>query len=354
MLTGGQLKLLQEDFSAVVRDCGAESLQIFASKQVMVTGACGFLGPYIVDFFVYLNDQVLDRPCAVIVIDNEQVSDKSRLSHLKGDPHVVFRKADICETELPHADYVLNAASIASPVLYKEFPLETAKVNALGIMNILRQSRRRWKRTLGIVHFSSSEVYGMVDDAHIPTREDYFGNVSCNGPRSPYDESKRFAETICAIYHRTFGSPVKVIRPFNVYGPSMVLKDGRIIPTLINCVLHDTPFKIFGSGNATRTYTYTSDFLTQLMIVLTRGKDGETYNVGDDHLEISVKELIELAQPLFNGKPKIQHIDPRQELVDATTRRLPDLGKIRALGFQPKTALSLGLARTHQFHAEDA
>ncbi len=354
MLTGGQLKLLQEDFSAVVGACGAKSLQIFAGKQVLVTGACGFLGPYIVDFFVYLIDQVLSRPCAVIAIDNESVSDRSRLAHLKRDPHIDFVQADICEAEMPQADYILNAASIASPVLYKRFPLETARVNALGIMNILRQSAWRQVKPLGIVHFSSSEVYGMVDDLHIPTREDYFGNVSCNGPRSPYDESKRFSETICAIYHRTFGSPVKIIRPFNVYGPGMNLSDGRIIPTLINSVLRQTPFKIFGSGSATRTYTYASDFLTQLMIVLTRGGEGETYNVGYDSEEISVKELTELAQRIWQGEPKVLNIDPGQELVDATTRRMPDLTKVRNLGYLgPRIVLAGGLDRTREFHAED-
>ncbi len=349
MLTGGQLKLLHEDFSAVVGDCGADNFQIFASKKVIVTGACGFLGRYIVDFLSYLNDQVLKGPCAIIAIDNGLVSDWARFAHLEADPNVALLQADICEGELPRADYILNAASIASPLLYKKFPLETARVNALGVMNILGQS----PKALGIVHFSSSEVYGVVDDAHIPTREDYFGNVSCNGPRSPYDESKRFAETICAIYWRIAGAPIKIIRPFNVYGPGMNLTDGRIIPTLIDSVLGNTPFKIFGTGTATRTYTYASDFLTQLMMVLIRGQNGETYNVGDDRQEISVKALSELAQRMWDGKPLVTFIDPGVELVDATTRRVPDLTNIQALGYSPKMGLQGGLYRTRQFHAED-
>ncbi len=353
MLTGGQLKLLEQDFAAVVLDFGENSLQSFCSKRVMVTGAYGFLGTYIVNFFSYLNDHVLRRPCGVICIDNESVSDRRRLSHLEGDHNIGLMNGDIIDFGIPQADYILNAASVASPILYKKIPLETARVNALGIMNILEQARWLTVKPISILHFSSSEVYGMVDDLHIPTREDYFGNVSCNGPRSPYDESKRFSETICAIYHRNFGSPIRIIRPFNVYGPGMNLSDGRIIPTLINSVLRQTPFKIFGSGSATRTYTYASDFLTQLMMVLTRGENGRTYNVGDDRQEISVKKLTELAQDLWQGRPEVVNVDPGQELIDATTRRVPDLGKVRALGFAPRMNLAGGLDRTRQFHSED-
>ena len=346
MITRRQLQLLHEDFATVVAALGAR-LDVFAGAEVTVTGACGFLGSYIVDFLSYLNAEVLNRPCFVIGIDNELVSNRERLAHLKHGWRVILLRADICDATLPLSDYILNAASIASPILYKKYPLETARVNALGILNILRQASAR-----GIVHFSSSEVYGITDADHIPTREDYHGNVSCNGPRSCYDESKRFSETICAIYYRESQVPIKVVRPFNVYGPGMNLDDGRIMPNLLRCVVRDTAFEIFGPGSAMRTYTYASDFLTQLMLVLTSGQDGETYNLGNDQEEISVKELTELAQHLWNGKPEVRHIDPGVELVDATMRRLPHLGEIRALGYEPRTDLEAGLERTRRFYAD--
>ena len=345
MITHAQLQLLHEDFDQVVQSCGRR-LDILEGSKVTVTGACGFLGSYIIDFLSYLNESYLVHACSIFAVDNLLVSNSERLSHLQQRHAITLELSDVCEVGLPTSDFILNAASVASPILYKKYPLETAKVNALGILNILEQAYD----ARCIVHFSSSEVYGMTDDAHLPTREEYHGDVSCNGPRSCYDESKRFSETICAIFYGKFDRPVRVIRPFNVYGPGMNLDDGRIMPNLLRCVVRGEPFEIFGPGTATRTYTYASDFLTQLMLVLTDGKNGETYNLGNDREEMSVKGLTILAQNIWDRKPEVRHIDPGVELVDATTRRLPHLGEIKALGYVPKIDLPAGMERTRRFY----
>jgi dTDP-glucose 4,6-dehydratase/UDP-glucuronate decarboxylase len=194
---------------------------------------------------------------------------------------------------------------------------------------------------------SSSEIYGDPEPAAIPTPETYHGNVSCTGPRACYDESKRFAETLAMIFFRSKKVPVRIVRPFNVYGPGMRLDDYRVLPDFARCMLEHKDIELFSDGSPTRSFCYVSDFIIGLIHVLVRGSSGEAYNVGNDQEEISIKDLARLMINLDGQNLKVkhqEHHDP-EYLEDNPQRRAPDLSKLRALGYKPRINLSEGLPR---------
>lgn len=190
---------------------------------------------------------------------------------------------------------------------------------------------------------NSSEVYG--DPSNIPTPESYWGHTSFTGPRAVYDESKRFSETLCVTYHRQFGVPVKVVRPFNICGPGMRLDDERVIPNLMKAILNDEVFTIYGDGSDTRSFCYISDAVAQILAVMLDGENGEAYNVGYD-MEISLNELGRLAQVTFDGKPMVEHIEGAEARKDAPKRRRPDISKVLKIAPKPVHDLRSGLERT--------
>ncbi|MGH9652438.1 MAG: NAD-dependent epimerase/dehydratase family protein, partial [Bryobacteraceae bacterium] len=201
-----------------------------------------------------------------------------------------------------------------------------------------------------LLYISTSEIYGDPDAAHIPTREDYRGNVSCTGPRACYDESKRMAETLCWVYHELYKVPVKAIRPFNVYGPGQRLDDKRIIPDLVSAALERRAIELFSDGRATRSFCYVSDAIRALWLILLSDANGEAFNVGNDEREIAIGELAELISQVA-GPPRleIRHraSEDKHYLTDNPQRRCPDLGKLRGrLGWSPKVPLAEGLERT--------
>jgi dTDP-glucose 4,6-dehydratase/UDP-glucuronate decarboxylase len=201
-----------------------------------------------------------------------------------------------------------------------------------------------------LLYISTSEIYGDPDAAHIPTREDYRGNVSCTGPRACYDESKRMAETLCSTYYSLYGVPVKVIRPFNVYGPGQRLDDKRIIPDLISAALERRPLELFSDGRATRSFCYVSDAIRALWHILLSDTNGEAFNVGNDEREITIGMLAELVREAA-GPPQLEILHRASEdkhyLTDNPQRRCPDLTKLRGrFPWTPNVPLAEGLERT--------
>jgi len=197
--------------------------------------------------------------------------------------------------------------------------------------------------------FSSSEVYGDPDDAHIPTPETYQGNVSITGPRACYDESKRFGETLCLTYWRIFELPVKIVRPFNVYGPGIRPDDYRVLPNFIEHALRGKPLPIHGDGSNTRSFCYINDAVEAIFKVLFSGVDGEPFNVGNPEPEISVKELAHLVAQAMPTRVEVAHIDPPHVVYAKSDpkRRCPDISKLRVVtGFTPRYDLITGLKRT--------
>jgi UDP-glucuronate decarboxylase len=204
------------------------------------------------------------------------------------------------------------------------------------------------KKTKSIVFFSSSEIYGDPDPKYVPIKESYHGNVSSIGPRSCYDESKRLGETLCITYFDLYKLPIKIIRPFNVYGPGMKEDDYRVIPAFMASALRGKIIPVHSSGKQTRAYCYISDAIIGFLKVLLRGKDCEAYNIGNDRTEVTVNTLAQTLNGLFDNKLNIGNVEyPKDYPQDEPKRRCPDLTKSkRDLSYHPEVDLKEGLKRT--------
>jgi dTDP-glucose 4,6-dehydratase/UDP-glucuronate decarboxylase len=331
-------------------DSLSDALQPLAGSTLLVTGGSGFVCSYLLDTVAHLNDRFLAEPCRVISVDNLRTGVPQRVQHLVGRPDFRFINHDVSAplTLGERVRWIIHGAGIASPMFYRRYPLETIDVNVTGTRRMLDLAHSEQVRSA--LYLSTSEVYGDPDAAHVPTREDYRGSVSCTGPRACYDESKRLAETLCATYHTLYRLPVKVVRPFNVYGPGQRLDDRRIVPDLMAAAISRRPLVLFSDGSATRAFCYISDFITALWFILMSDENGEVFNVGNDEGETSIRQLADLVkQCAGDAQLSIQFAqseDPNY-LKDNPQRRCPDLTKLRSrFPWRPKVSLAEGLKRT--------
>jgi len=317
----------------------------FQGKTVLISGGAGFLGKYIVYTLQYLNETQFTIPCKIIVLDNYIVGTRGIFEE---DPNLQIIEQDISKSFNINGkiDYILHAASIASPVFYSKYPLETIDVGVYGTKNLLELAKE--KNVKSFVFFSSSEVYGNPPAEMIPTPETYNGNVSFTGPRAQYDEPKRLGETLCMAYAKVHNVPIKIVRPFNVYGPGMKLDDGRGITNFVVQGYKKSKIFVYGNGRNTRTWCYISDAMVGIFKVLLSEKQGEAYNVGTDRGEIEMADLAELTSSLMENNPEIVFVDgPLNVYRDAdVNRRCANINKIRSeLKFDPKVSLVRGLRR---------
>src|SRR5215813_14454992 len=219
-----QAALVEEEIAIIVRGIDTDT-QKLSGKTILLSGGAGFLGRYFQGVFYYLNRHVLKKPCRVISVDNYITGKPHHDFDFEDKAHIVQVLGDVIYP-LPireAIDYIIHAAGLASPVYYRKYPLETIESAVIGIKNLLELAKKNDLQ--GFLFFSSSEIYGNPPPEAVPTPETYCGHVSSIGPRACYDESKRLAETIAFIYHQHYGVPVKVVRPFNVYGPGMNAND---------------------------------------------------------------------------------------------------------------------------------
>ena len=316
-----------------------------SGKTVLLTGGRGFLGRYFVEVFDRLNKDVLDKPMTLIVLDNLITAGKEGAQIPKYD-HIKFIKHNVIH---PFAyegalDYVIHAAGIASPYYYRVYPIETMEVAINGTRNMLELAKKSSAR---FSFFSSSEIYGDPDAKHVPMQESYRGNVSCQGPRACYDESKRAGETLCYIYHTQNGTATNTIRPFNVYGPGMQETDYRVLPNFASRIKSGRPLHIYGDGTQTRTFCYVTDALVGFFKVFLKGVPGEAYNIGNPKPEVSMIDLAEALKTISSSKIKYDIIEyPDSYPADEPMRRSPDIRKARVqLGFEPIVGFKEGLSR---------
>lgn len=338
--------IIKEDLGFIVRDLGdlAHKLE---GKTTLISGGAGFLGSYFVGVIHLLNQQFV-KPCRVIVLDNYITGSKNSFIHELAGQNVRLIQADVtkpvsCDEPV---DYIIHAAGLASPAYYRKFPLETIDTAVLGTKNLLELARE--KNVTSYLGFSSSEIYGNPDPNFVPTPETYRGNVSCVGPRSCYDESKRLAETISITYYQEYGLPVKVVRPFNIYGPGMKPNDYRVIPTFMARAIAGGILPVHDTGNQTRTFCYISDAITGFFRVLLSDRNGEIYNVGIEGPEINMVMLATMVSDLFGKKASVRLVKyPDSYPADEPNRRCPDLTKIKAhVNYNPVISLEEGLKRT--------
>lgn len=300
--------------------------------RALVAGGAGFIGSHLCEF-------LLAEDFQVACLDNLSTGRKRNISHLMDNRAFTFVRADICEpVTLPgRIDVVFNLASPASPKDYQQHPLQTLETGATGTRNLLDLCLK--KRALFLLA-STSEVYG-DPDVH-PQKESYWGRVNPVGPRSMYDEAKRYAEALTMAYHRTKHVPTRIARIFNTYGPRMKVDDGRIVPNLIDQCLSHRPLTIYGSGRQTRSFCYVSDMVEGLFR-LSGCSDPHPVNLGNPD-EFTVLRLARLIINITGSNSKLTY-HPLPE--DDPRRRRPSIARARRLlGWKPKIRLEPGLRKT--------
>lgn len=337
--------IVKEDLKIISESLREEAF-FLEGKTLLITGGSGFLGKYIVSTILYLNDNILKKPCKIISVDNHITSEGKGNGLI--DKNLININHDVTKpiNVKNDVDYIMHAAGIASPIYYRKYPLQAIDVAVSGTKNMLELART--KHVKSIVFFSSSEIYGDPDSQFVPIKETYNGNVSSIGPRSCYDESKRLGETLCITYFDLYKLPVKIIRPFNVYGPGIRANDYRVIPAFISNALVGKSIQIYSSGTQTRAYCYITDAVVGFLKVLLIGKNAQVYNIGNDKTEVTVNRLAQIVNKLFDNKLKIKNVDyPMDYPQDEPKRRCPDLTKIGTeLDYTSEVGLKKGLART--------
>ncbi len=350
----GLNKIVQEDVRDIYLEIGG-LLKNIEGSSFLISGGGGFLGAYFMDLLKFCNDNVFMEPVTIICVDNFITGVPKRVEHLMEDNNFIMMNADISKPlEINHdVDYIIHAASIASPTFYRKYPIETLETNVLGLKYLIDLGMK--KNIKSFLSLSSSEIYGDPDAAHIPTKEDYNGNVSCTGPRACYDESKRLGETMCVNYFKEYGSPIKVARPFNVFGPGLKLDDRRVIPDFFYDAMNNHRIEILSDGTPTRSFCYVSDGIKGFMQALLSDFNGEAFNIGNDQTEISMKGMAELiAEIVGNTTVEYKKSDEVEYLTDNPKRRCPDLSKARTLlEFYPKVELKTGLERLYSWYRQN-
>ena len=258
-----------------------------SGRNLLIAGGAGFLGYYLVQAALHWNECNQHAPkIQVTVLDSFVRGVPPWLINLGKQSSLRLMKHDITRplpAGLSDLEFIIHAASIASPTYYRQFPIETMDANVNGLRNILNYCLAQAdaaKPVKGILFYSSSEIYGDPTLQNIPTPETYRGNVSCTGPRACYDELKRYAETLCVNFSRKHGIPVMVARPFNNYGPGLKITDRRVIPDFARDIFAGHDIVLLSDGSARRTFCYVADAVTGYYKILVNGRPGEAYNIG--------------------------------------------------------------------------
>jgi len=362
------VEVVETDLSYIVNSL-IEEMGALSGKRVLITGGAGFLGYYLVQSLVKWNkdsDGCSEGLIDIVVYDNFMRGKPSWLTNLERQGSIVVRKHNITDPlpeDIGDVSYIIHAASIASPKYYRKYPIETMDANVNGLrflLDFFKDRKAEGKFVGGLLYFSTSEIYGDPTDECIPTPETYRGNVSCTGPRASYDESKRYGETLCVNFAQQYGLPVRIARPFNNYGPGLKITDGRALPDFCGNVLSNRDIVMLSDGSPTRTFCYVADAVVGYFKVLTRGRDGECYNIGTETPEISVRTLAEMvinsSKTLFGyeGELVFQKSEDKEYLTDNPNRRCPIISKSRAhLSYNPQVSLEEGLARSLVWYREN-
>jgi UDP-glucuronate decarboxylase len=349
--------VVQADLEHICHHLQAEFAEM-AGRRLLIVGGAGFLGYYLVQSALHWNRSRGAAPIAVTVFDNYIRGVPDWLTALGGDPHLTLRRHDITEplpADMGDIDYIIHAASIASPTYYRKYPIETMDANVNGLRRLLDYAlaqKAAGKPVAGFLFYSTSEIYGDPTPENIPTPETYRGNVSCNGPRACYDESKRYGETLCVSFAQVHGLPIKIARPFNNYGPGLKITDRRVLPDFARDVLGGRDIVMLSDGAPTRTFCYVADAIVGYCRILIRGRPGEAYNIGIEAPEISMATLadkvVSLSRDLFGyqGRVICRPSEEKTYLIDNPNRRCPVIAKAREeLGYNPTIGIDEGLAR---------
>tara|TARA_B100002019_G_scaffold233262_1_gene207234 strand:- start:880 stop:1824 length:945 start_codon:yes stop_codon:yes gene_type:complete len=300
--------------------------------NILITGGAGFIGSHLVEKFLSIGEKV-------IVVDNLLTGAIDNLSLFNDNPNFIFMNHDVqhhidIEMEL---DYVLHLASAASPKAYTEHPINTLKAGSSGTINTLGLAKAKNAKYLLT---STSEIYGNPKVS--PQSETYWGNVNPNGPRSMYDEAKRFSEAAVSSYNRIYNLNTRIVRLFNTYGPKMKIDDGRVVTNFIFQALNGEDITIYGKGDQTRSFCYVEDTLSGIIKAMD-SESSEVFNIGNPN-EITVKKLAEIIIKLTNSNSSLKFLELPE---DDPMQRKPDISKAEEfLNWSPKIPLEEGLLKT--------
>lgn len=321
-----------------------------AGKTVLVSGAAGFLAAYMVETILEANQRFGSVPTSVVLLARNQQKVEARFAHYAGRTELRYLIQDVSDP-LPadlRADYVIHAASRASPRHYANDSIGTILPNVIGTHQLLKLAAA--SNSTSFVFFSSSEVYGQLPPDRIPTREDSFGPLDPTDKRSCYAESKRIGETMCVAWATQQGVPAKIVRPFHTYGPGLRLDDGRVFADFVADVIAGRPITLRSDGRARRSFCYLADAVQGFFTVLFCGTPGTAYNVGDPRGEISIRDLADLLVRTFPEKSLNFRFEQRPPgdsyMSSAVERSCPDITRMKSLGWEPTTRLFEGFRRT--------
>jgi dTDP-glucose 4,6-dehydratase len=307
--------------------------------RVLVTGGAGFLGSHLCDLLIA-------RGHTVVCLDDLSTGSRINIEHLGKSPKFSFIEASVLETVDIRGRFegVVHLASPASPSAYLDRPIFTLRTGSEGTRNVLEFAVAKSAR---FILASSSEVYG--EPLVHPQPEEYWGNVNPVGPRSVYDEAKRYAEALTTAYRTSCGADTGILRIFNTYGPRMRPDDGRVVSSFIDQALNSRPLSVFGDGTQTRSLCYVDDLVRGILAMLNSGEPGPI-NLGNP-VELSVVEIAELVFELV-GSPSRIELHPLPQ--DDPTRRRPDITRARdRLGWNPQVSVRDGIARTLEWHIKE-
>lgn len=321
----------------------------FSGATILVTGAAGFLPAYMVETLLYLNQRHLAKPAKVIALVRNL--DRARLhfaDHLqREDFEIVAQDVSaplMIETKL---DYIIHAASQASPVYYRTDPVGTLSPNVMGTHHLLTAAQRYGSR--GFLYFSSGEIYGIVPPGSGDIAEGSGGWLDPTDLRSCYGESKRMGETMCVAWSRQFGVPTRIARPFHTYGPGMKLDDGRVFADFVRDILHGGPIVLNSDGSARRSFCYLADATIGFFTVLLKGANGEAYNVANPAGECSIAELADRLAAAYSEQgmtvERRARLDPSY-MPSPILSTKPDIAKAMDLGWEPRYGIEEGFRRT--------
>jgi UDP-glucuronate decarboxylase len=341
-------KIVYEDLKTIVsHKIGWER---FRNKTVLISGANGFLPAYMVEVLLYLNEIDLDFNTRIIALVRSSEKATSRFADYLGSNSIQFLVQDVSdEIEVyEKIDFIIHAASQASPKYYGIDPVGTLSANILGTINLIKLAQRN--EVEAFLYFSSGEVYGQVADEFVPIAEDTFGYLNPTSVRSCYAESKRMGENICISWFHQYNVQAKIVRPFHTYGPKMLLNDGRVYADFVANVLDGKNIRMKSDGSAKRAFCYLTDATAGFFTILLNGVAGEAYNVGNPYQEYSILNLAKTLTSMFPEKHvnviEVEEQDDNAYLKSPITRNTPDIQKIQKLGWSPKVAVEDGFRRT--------
>lgn len=353
-------KQLDLDLEYTFGCLSTEEVEKLKNSNILITGCAGFLGFYFVHFFYKYREQLsLGK---IICLDNFMLGYPKWIDEMSDDPHFIIKKFDIIKDDIAgieeakEADFIIHMASIASPMFYRQYPIETLDANIWGLRRLLDFYLD--KKIKGFLFYSSSELYGDPAPEAVPTSEDYNGNVCATGPRACYDESKRFGETMCMLFAQQYHMPIGVVRPFNNYGPGMKINDKRVPADFAKNIVDGNDITILSSGSPSRTFCYIADAIAGYLKIMLHGSY-DYFNIGIDKPEITITRLAEIyeaaGKEIFGYEGKINYAvsEDKDYLTNNPQRRCPNINKARTiLNYNPTIEVEEGVRRFLQFVKE--